>query len=310
MEMPKMRGTDFLRSVMVKYPATKSVVISAIPNNVFEALQAGAVDFISKPNTRPNFDNPAFLKETIAKIKIAYSSTAKSLSPTAPPTWQASRPTAAVPTTARQPITPPKPFLPSGKLLTVNPKSVVAIGASTGGTEAIVAVIKDLPENMPGIVIVQHMPPVFTKMYAERLDRTCKVAVREAQDGDRVEQGLALVAAGDKQMRLKSDAKGYYVQCGGTDKVSGHCPSVDVLFESVSMTAGSYAIGVILTGMGSDGAKGLLKMRSTGAHTIGQDQASCVVYGMPMVAYNIGGVKEQLPLNSIGDAVVRRLTVK
>jgi two-component system chemotaxis response regulator CheB len=308
MEMPRMRGTDFLRGVMVKYPATKAVVISAIPNNVFEALQAGAVDFVSKPNTRPNFDNAAFIKEAVAKIKIASTSIAKPHSPTAPPAWQAGKPAAAPSAAARQAVAATKTFLPGGKLLSVSAKSVVAIGASTGGTEAIVAVIKDLPANMPGIVIVQHMPPVFTKMYAERLDRTCKIAVREAQDGDRVEQGLALVAAGDKQMRLRSDAKGYYVHCAGTDKVSGHCPSVDVLFESVAMAAGSNAIGVLLTGMGSDGAKGLLNMRGTGAHTIGQDQASCVVYGMPMVAYNIGAVKEQLPLLSIGDAVVRRLS--
>ncbi|MDL2234284.1 CheB methylesterase domain-containing protein, partial [Ruminococcaceae bacterium OttesenSCG-928-L11] len=181
-------------------------------------------------------------------------------------------------------------------------------GASTGGTEAILAVLRDLPANMPGIVMVQHMPPVFTKMYAERLNGLCKVRVREAQDGDRVEPGLALLAAGDKQMKLASDANGYYVRCGGTDKVSGHCPSVDFLFDSVAKTAAANAIGIILTGMGADGAKGMLAMKNAGAYTIGQDKDSCVVYGMPMVAYNLGGVKEQLPLNMISTALVRRLT--
>lgn len=306
MEMPKMRGADFLRTVLVKHPSAKAVVISAIPNNVFEALQAGAVDFVSKPNTRPGFDNEAFVKEAVSKIKIASNSIARpSPAPQAAPPRQ---PQQTVTDTARRAVEATRAVMPPARLVHTNPKTVVAIGASTGGTEAILSVIKDLPENMPGIVIVQHMPPVFTKMYAERLDRICKVSVREAQDGDRVQPGLALVATGDKQMRVKSDAKGYYVQCKGTDKVSGHCPSVDVMFESVSTTAGANAIGVILTGMGADGAKGLLAMKNAGAYTIGQDQETCVVYGMPMVAFNIGAVKDQMPLTQIGDGIIRKLT--
>lgn len=299
MEMPKMRGTEFLRKIIPKYPNVRVVVISAIPNNVFEALHAGAVEFVSKPNTRPGFDNDAFIKEAAGKIRIAYNSVSLPGRIAAAPVGQAAvRPEAA----RRQTQFP--------QLVYSNPKTVIAIGASTGGTEAILAVIRELPANTPGIVIVQHMPPGFTKMYAERLDKICKMTVREAQDGDRVEPGVALVAAGDKQMRLQSDPRGYFVRCRGTEKVSGHCPSVDVLFESVSKTAAANAIGVILTGMGADGAKGMLEMKKAGAHTIGQDQASCVVYGMPMVAYNIGGVREQLPLNMIADGILRRLTGK
>jgi two-component system chemotaxis response regulator CheB len=298
MEMPRMRGPDFLRKMLPRLPATKVVVISAMPNNVFEALQAGAVDFISKPNTRPGFDNNAFLAEAASKIRIASRSVSLAGRPAA---------TAAPQAAARPQIR--LPSLPVN-LAGVSPKTVIAIGASTGGTEAILAVIKNLPPNTPGIVVVQHMPPVFTKMYAERLDKICKMKVREAQDGDRVEAGLVLVAAGDKQMRLVNDARGYFVRCEGTEKVSGHCPSVDVLFESVSKAAAGNALGVILTGMGSDGAKGLLDMKRAGAYTIGQDQASCVVYGMPMVAFNIGAVIEQLPLDSIGDGLVRRLMAR
>ncbi|MDR2931899.1 MAG: chemotaxis response regulator protein-glutamate methylesterase [Oscillospiraceae bacterium] len=302
MEMPKMRGADFLRKILQKYPRSKVVVISAIPNNVFEALHAGAVDFVSKPNTRPGFDNAAFLKEVDEKIKIANNSTHI---PTAPqPAAAPQQPGKSGVRTVT--LTNLPPVLPSA--LKVTSKNIIAIGASTGGTEAILTVVRNLPENTPGIVVVQHMPPVFTNMYAERLNKICKMEVREARDGDRVEQGLILIAPGDCQMRLRSDFKGYYVHCGGTEKVSGHCPSVDALFESVSTIAGANAMGVILTGMGADGAKGLLAMKKAGAHTFGQNQETCVVYGMPMVAFNIGAVSEQLPLTAIADTMLRRLT--
>lgn len=294
-EMPQMRGTDFLKKVKPRYPNIQVVVISALSNNVFEALAAGAVDFVSKPNTRPNFDNAAFISETLNKIRIAVASSASR--PPVPAQPPPARPPAFIP-----------PKLPLGKMNFLNPNSIISIGASTGGTEAILAVVRELPANCPGVVIVQHMPPVFTKMYAERLDKTCKMSVREAANGDRVEPGLILIAAGDKHMRLRKDPKGYYVRCEEGEKVSGHCPSVDVLFESVAEYAGANAIGVILTGMGADGAKNLLEMKKKGAHTIGQDQATCVVYGMPMVAYNIGGVAEQLPLQAIPDAILRRLS--
>jgi two-component system chemotaxis response regulator CheB len=176
---------------------------------------------------------------------------------------------------------------------------IIAIGASTGGTEAIAAIVKDFAPNMPGTVIVQHMPPVFTKMYAERLNNNCLMEVREAQNGDRVYPGRILIAPGDFQMRLKKAGAEYMVECYKGEKVSGHCPSVDVLFHSVAEQTARTAVGVILTGMGSDGAKGLLEMRRRGARTLGQNEESSVVYGMPKVAFELGAVERQAPLEEI-----------
>ena len=183
---------------------------------------------------------------------------------------------------------------------------LIAIGASTGGTEATAMIIENLPAQMPGIVITQHMPADFTRMYAERLDRISKLSVSEARDGDRVEPGTALVAPGGLQMSLKKDLRGYYVHCAAGEKVNGHCPSVGVLFDSAAQVAGKDAIGVLLTGMGHDGAYELLHMREAGAFTIGQDRESCVVYGMPKVAYDVGAVMQQLPIDRIADALIRR----
>lgn len=186
--------------------------------------------------------------------------------------------------------------------------NLIAIGASTGGTEATAKILESLPANMPGVVITQHMPETFTKMYAERLDRISKLSVAEAKDGDRILPSTAFVAPGGLQMSVKKDARGYFIHCAPGEKVNGHCPSVGVLFDSVAKCAGSDAIGVILTGMGHDGAHELLHMREAGAFTIGQDHESCVVYGMPMVAYNVGAVMQQLPLDRIADALVRRMS--
>lgn len=293
-EMPAQLGMDFLRQFCAFYPAIKVIVVSSSIRYSAEVISAGALSFVAKPNTRSGYDNTAFVAELTARVKTACGVVA----PAARPAPAFSPPSHAAPAT---------PVFRAGAVRFPNPKSVVAIGASTGGTEAILAVVKDLPEDCPGVVIVQHMPPVFTKMYAERLDKNCKMTVREAQNGDRVERGLILIAAGDKHMRLRSDFKGYYVRCEEGEKVSGHCPSVDALFESVAQTAGSSAVGVILTGMGADGAKNLLVMRKSGAHTIGQNKETCVVYGMPMEAFNMGAVAEQLPLKSITEAILRKL---
>ncbi len=184
---------------------------------------------------------------------------------------------------------------------------VIAVGASTGGTEATAQIMESLPANMPGIVITQHMPPDFTRMYAERLDRISNLSVSEAKNGDRVKPGTAVVAAGGLQMYLKKDSKGYYVQCAQGEKVNGHRPSVGVLFDSVAQCAGKDAIGVILTGMGNDGAEGLLRMRKAGAYTIGQDKQTCVVYGMPMVAYQIGAVMQQAPVDRIANILMGKV---
>jgi len=292
MEMPKMRGNEFLRTILPKHPNVKAVVISSLSGNVFDAMHAGAIDFVGKPGSRPGYDENQFVQEIIQKIKIAsmahtHRGADYSARPAARPAVPLARPTVSGATS----------------------RNVIAIGASTGGTEAIIEVVKRFPANTPGVVIVQHMPPVFTKMYAERVDKICPMKVREAQNADRVERGTILIApGGDMQMYLRQDANGYYVYLTPGAKVSGHCPSVDVLFDSVAKVAAKNAVGVILTGMGADGANGLTDMRKAGAHTIGQDEQSCVVYGMPMEAFKRGGVVEQLPLASIGDAVLRRFS--
>jgi two-component system, chemotaxis family, protein-glutamate methylesterase/glutaminase len=283
-EMPKMDGIEFLKKLMPQYPLPV-IVVSSLGGNVFDALNAGAVDFVTKPDFSKQGGLGSFINEIIVKIKIA--STAKVAN-------------------QKKDYTPIKVIADQR---TVIADTVIAIGASTGGTEAIYDVVKAFPRDMPGIVIVQHMPPVFTRMYAERLNNSCKLEVKEAQNGDLVKPGRVLIAAGEYHMELVKDRTGYAVKCFQGEKVSGHCPSVDVLFDSVAVTAGKRSIGVILTGMGSDGAKGLLNMKKQGAYTIGQDQKTCVVYGMPMVAYNIGAVEKQLPLDKIPQEVCDHLAV-
>ena len=184
---------------------------------------------------------------------------------------------------------------------------LIAMGASTGGTEALLAVLKELPGNLPPIVITQHMPPVFTEMYAERLNRLCAMEVREAKDGDELYSGLCLIAPGGLQMRVHEDVLGARVSCTEEEKVSGHCPSVDVLFHSVAEQYEASAIGILLTGMGKDGAKGLLAMHERGAYTLGQDEKSSVVYGMPMEAYKLGAVSQQGNLEQIPQYLLQRL---
>ena len=270
-EMPKLNGIEFLKQLIPEYPIPV-VLVSSLSISVFDALAAGAVDFVKKPELSKSESITSFIEELAAKITI--SANAKVTQPTVSRNLTpASRPNSA-------------PFNSAGATKT----TIIALGASTGGTEATISVIKDLPEDTPGILIVQHMPPGFTKMYAERLNRLCKMEVREAVDGDIIRSGLALVAPGDYHMKLVKLGPNYIVKCFQADKVSGHRPSVDVLFNSVAEVAKKNAVGIIMTGMGRDGAQGLLNMRKQGAYTIGQNKESCVVYGMPMVAKNIGAV--------------------
>ncbi len=284
-EMPKMDGIAFLKKLMPQYPVPV-IIVSSVGEMAFKALEAGAVDFVTKPQAGATNATDSFIKELIVKIKIA------SIAKIAKPEKYRS---AGVPSTD----------------ISTNPSdTVIAIGASTGGTEAIYNIIKELPVNMPGILIVQHMPAVFTNLYAKRLNDSCALAVKEAEDGDAVRPGTVLVAPGDYHMKLVKRASGMYVSCTAGAKVSGHCPSVDVLFDSVAEGAKDKAIGVILTGMGKDGARGLLHMRNRGAYTIGQDEESSIVYGMPMEAYNIGAVSKQLPLSQIPQEICRQLSIQ
>lgn len=183
-------------------------------------------------------------------------------------------------------------------------EKLVAIGTSTGGTQALDTVLRMLPKEVPGIVVVQHMPPQFTATFAERLNAHCKIRVREAKDGDRVEPGLALIAPGGKHMIARRGPSHYYVDVVEGPPVNRHRPSVDVLFRSVAMCAGASATGIIMTGMGDDGARGLREMHEAGAHTVAQDEKSCVVFGMPKVAIELGGVRQILALERIHEAVV------
>ncbi len=310
-EMPKLNGIDFLKKLMPTHPVPV-VVVSSAPIRVLDALSAGAVEFIRKPEIKGPEGMKQFMTELSVKIRIAAAAkvSRRFVKPAAPPAMASSAGTAAATGAAATSAPSATSRIPLSLNRTVDPNIVIAIGASTGGTEAILEVVQNLPADTPGIVIVQHMPPVFTNMYAQRLDRICKMSVKEAAPGDRVERGRIIIGAGEFHLRLAKDANGYYVRSEPGPKVSGHCPSVDVLFDSVAQTAGANAMGVILTGMGSDGAKGLLKMHNAGAYTVGQDKDSCVVYGMPMVAYNNGAVKVQLPLGEIGGEIVRYLNTR
>ena len=275
LQLPRMSGLEFLRKLMPQHPLPV-VVISSLSDKVFEALDAGAVEFVAKPAVADRAQIEAFVRNELPiKIKIASIARISSIKKAAPL------------------VLPEQPERKSDEL-------IVAIGASTGGPEATMNVLKQFGTDIPGVVLVQHMPAGFTEMYAKRLDDECRVRVKEARTGDVVEPGQVLIApAGDSHMQLVKAGGTYKVVMEKMPKVNGHCPSVDVLFHSVAETAGSRAIGIILTGMGGDGAKGLLAMRNKGAHTIGQDESTCVVYGMPRVAYDLGAVEYQEKISDI-----------
>ena len=271
-EMPKMNGLEFVQRLMPQYPLP-IIVVSALSSAVFDAMNAGAIDFVGKPNMSSKTSVESFIYDLIGKVKIAANAKIQGKINSVVNQIDASK--------------------------GANPDKIIALGASTGGTEAIYSILKQLPKDIPGIVIVQHIPPNFSRMFAERLNTTTNLEVKEAKTGDYLEKGKVLIAPGDQHMVIKKIGERYKVECFYGEKVNGHCPSVDVLFESVAKEAGKNAIGVILTGMGYDGAKGLLAMRRKGARTLGQDEKSSVVYGMPKVAYNIGGVEKQVTLDGI-----------
>jgi len=272
--MPKMDGIMFLKKLMPQFPLPV-VVVSSVSDRVFDALNAGAVDFISKTSTTNEREKTSFASELVVKIKIA--SIAK--------VGQYKHKTSER-----------KQLQSKGAS---SGSDIIALGASTGGTEATLNLLKHLGNDLPGIAVVQHMPPVFTNLYSQRLNNTCAMEVKEAKDGDELYPGRVLIAPGGVQMTVSKKGGKFVVNCFEGDKVSGHCPSVDMLFSSIAKIKGINSLGIIMTGMGSDGAKGLLEMKKTGAYTIGQNKESCVVYGMPAVAYNIGAVDIQLPVTSM-----------
>lgn len=272
-EMPQMDGIEFLEKLMPQYPLP-TVVISCHGERMLKALEAGAVDFMKKPVRNDKESMKIFLQELIVKIKIASMANVSAY---------------------KSKYLSKVMENPNGEKI----ERLIAIGASTGGTEAVLEIVRNLPRNMPGIVVVQHMPEGFTQMYANRLNELCRMEAKEAKTGDLVLPGRILIAPGGQQMRVARDKRGLYAECFNGDLVNGHKPSVDVLFHSVAGLLGEEAVGVILTGMGYDGAKGIRAMKQAGSHTIGQDEDTCVVYGMPKVAYDIGGVAEVLPLQAI-----------
>ncbi|MDF2587657.1 MAG: cheB5 [Anaerocolumna sp.] len=281
-EMPKMNGIEFIRRLIPQYPLP-IIVVSTISGAVFDAMNNGAIDFVAKPNVSSAKSVEQFINEMIMKIKIA--------------------------SAANVQLGEDKLEMSTLKeISTTHSQHLIAIGASTGGTEAIYQILKTLPSCIPGIVVVQHIPPVFSKMLADRLNTSTSFQVKEASTGDYIEKGKVYIAPGDHHMKIKKIGDRYRVECFHGEKVNGHCPSVDVLFESVAKEAGSNAIGVILTGMGYDGAKGLLSMRKNGAKTIGQDEKTSVVYGMPKVAFNIGAVEKQTSLDNIANTIYATLT--
>jgi len=292
-EMPNANGFELLKAVMPTSPLP-IVVVSSLPVNALDALGLGAVDFVKKPEAGIPNSTEIFITKLIEKIKIASKANVRRSELPLSPSVSGQSPAQALP-----------PVL--SRSLSFNNNTVIAIGASTGGTEAIIQVVKDLPESTPPILIVQHMPATFTKLYADRLNRICRMRVKEAEDRDRVVPGQIIIGAGGYQMTLKRDENGYYIRSISGDKVSGHCPSVNVLFESVAELAKRNAIAVILTGMGSDGAAGITKIRQAGGYTIGQDKDSSVVYGMPMEAHKLGGIVRQLPLDRITEDILTRL---
>ncbi len=284
--MPGMSGLDFLRQLMPEHPLPV-VLVSSLNLGVFDALHAGAVDFVRKPDGVQN--NESFVASLAQKIMVA--ATAKVRRPAA---GRGARISAASPLGT-----------------STAGRTIIGLGASTGGTEATLEVMKRLPEDIPGMVIVQHMPPGFTAMYAERLNRLCKMEVREAKDGDEIKRGLALIAPADFQCRvMRAPMGGYRVSVQPGDRVSGHRPSVDALFMSIAQNVKCQTVGIIMTGMGRDGASGLLEMRKKGAFTIGQDKESSVVYGMPGVANDIGAVMVQAPCDGVAGVLLRHLKMK
>lgn len=296
-EMPRMDGLTFLQKIMAQHPIPV-VICSSLTESGSEsallALERGAVDIITKPKV----GTKEFLQESCVRIcdvvKAAAQAHMKKARPETPRVVPAPKLTADV-ILAK----------PTSQAMVQTTEKIVCIGASTGGTEALRDFLESLPADSPGIVIVQHMPEKFTARFAERLDSLCRVTVKEAADNDSVIRGQVLIAPGNRHMLLKRSGARYFVEVKDGPLVSRHRPSVDVLFRSAARYAGKNAIGVIMTGMGDDGAKGMLEMKQSGAFNIAQNEESCVVFGMPAEAIKIGAVDKVVALGQISNEVVR-----
>ena len=280
-EMPRMDGLDFLEKLMRLRPMPV-VMVSSLTGKGSEvtlrALELGAIDFVTKPQLGIREGMLAYSEMIAEKVRTA----------------------AKASLAAHKPLSAPTTLLSSEKL--------IAIGASTGGTEAIRHVLQPLPLSSPALLITQHMPPGFTRSFADRLNKLCQIGVKEAEDGERVLPGHAYIAPGDRHMELARSGANYQIKIHDGPAVNRHRPSVDVLFHSVAKQAGRNAVGVILTGMGNDGAAGMLAMRQAGAWTLAQNEASCVVFGMPREAINMGGVCEVVDLSQVSQQMLAKIS--
>jgi two-component system chemotaxis response regulator CheB len=298
-EMPRMDGITFLKKLMAERP-TPVVICSSLTDKgartTMEALAAGAVSIITKPKIGVKQFLADSCDDLISAVKVAAQANLKRLGARGAPASPAPKHTADV-------------ILPAAaeRAMVKTSERVIAIGTSTGGTRALEAILTTLPKVSPGIVIVQHMPEKFTAAFAARLDSLCQIEVSEAHNDDRVTHGRALIAPGGKHMLLKRSGSQYHVTVVDGPLINRHRPSVDVLFRSVAKFAGANALGIIMTGMGDDGAAGLLEMRKAGAHTLAQDEETCVVYGMPKEAIRRGAVEKTVPLSAIGREILQQL---
>jgi two-component system chemotaxis response regulator CheB len=291
-EMPKMDGLTFLQKIMSQHPIPV-VICSTLAEegarSTIRALEFGAVDVI----TKPRFGTKVFLEESRQMLCNAVKAAASAR-------VQLLRPSPGI-----QPKLTADAILPAATHAMVETtEKIIAIGASTGGTEALKSVLETLPADTPGIVIVQHMPELFTRAFANRLDGLCQITVREAQNNDTVLRGQALIAPGNHHMLLKRSGARYHVEIKDGPLVCRHRPSVDVLFRSAARYAGPNAVGVILTGMGDDGARGMLEMKEAGGKTFAQDEETCIVFGMPKEAIKRNAVDHVLPLQSVARAML------
>jgi two-component system chemotaxis response regulator CheB len=284
--LPKMDGVEFLKKLLPQYPMPV-IAVTSLDERVFDALAAGAMDFIHKPKGMPRSQLTEHMRvelsEKIKALNLVNFGATKHYE---------------------------EKVVLSDAVIGRPEKEIIVIGASTGGTEAIPEVIGRFDTDIPGVVAVQQMPADYTSLYAERLNNICKVAVKEAQSGDRVKQGQVLIAPGDKLTRLTREADGYHVECKPSEMSGVSCPSIDTLFNSTAAVAGDKAIGILLTGIGPDGAAGLMEMHRHGATTIGQDELTSVVYGMAKTAFEMGAVTYQAALPQIAAKVYNVLNNK